>query len=46
MIANGVVSIFIALLRGLMPPPFLICTLPDLAFEEIVISIFVSSITS
>ena len=46
MIANGVVSIVIELLRGVMPPPFLICTLPDLAFDGIVISIFVSSITS
>ena len=39
-------SILIELLRGLMPPPFPICTLPDLAFDGMVISIFVSSITS
>jgi hypothetical protein len=44
-IANGVVSIVIDALSGLDPPPFLICTLPVLAFEGIAILMLVSSMT-
>ena len=44
--ANGVVSIVTVLLSGVMPPPFLICILPDLAFDGTVTSIVLSSITS